>query len=119
MAVAKQAKRVSRKRGDSTTPASSTDSASLEKSVTLSDGGLPNTVLMVSTGDLRLIAERVADVPELYDRVCRQLREFNSLGAVDETPEQVVLERVDDLLVVKGVTFQSQRAADRFWETRA
>lgn len=65
---------------------------------------------------MRLIAERVVDVPALYERVCRQLREFDGLlQGIDETPATVVLTNVGGVLVVKAITFSSQGAADDVW----
>jgi hypothetical protein len=116
MAVAKQAKRVSRKRNGSTTSASTTASDSPAPNAKLSGDDLPTTVLVARIDELKLLAERVVDVPVLYERICRQLRVFGLLEDIDETPSQVLLENVDGLLYVKGITFQTEAAADRFWD---
>jgi hypothetical protein len=116
MAVDKRAKRASKKRGGSTKPASTTCTGSVPPNAKLSGDDLPTTVLVARIDELKLLAERVVDVPELYDRICRQLRVFGLLIDVDETPSQVLLENVEGLLYIKGITFQTEEAADRFWD---
>lgn len=72
-------------------------------------------MLVVRIDELKLIAERVVDLPDLYDRLCRQLRAFDTFEDLDETPAHVLLENVDGIMVVSAITFRENVAADRFW----
>lgn len=73
------------------------------------------SVLVCGLSELKLIAERVVDVPALYERVCRQLREFDVLGSIDETPDSVILTNVGGVLIIKMISFSNQGAADEAW----
>jgi hypothetical protein len=99
-------------------PENTTSTASLPLNGEPSLNEIPSTVLACDLSELKLIAERVVDVPALYERVCRQLRAFDTFVDVDETPSHVLLENVDGVFLVAAITYANSPAADKVW-TRA